>query len=270
MQTLSVCACPTIGAPAVFTRCLTPFAVQHRPFAAPSPLVRLLADTASVPPDVARHDFAEQLSLWLGAVDAVVLHATHQSLKAEKGSSPLGATPFSPEALQAHVQAVRAALVARVCEPVPAADEGPDSGQLRAHPPHTGAEALADAGNPDVGFAPFRQHCLGLQHHMALKIATLRAQVRQVLAHADAPMRQLAELDAVWEQLLAPREQKLFSAVPALLEKRHAHLQATAGLGRYAHEHQAALLAELNVRLLPVVGLVEAFASQADQNELHT
>jgi hypothetical protein len=207
--------------------------VQARAFSAPSPLVRLLADAASVPVDVSRQDFAEKLSLWLGAVDAVTLHGAHQSLNAITGESPLGASPHSPAALVAHFQRVRLTLVAAVSEPV-----------------HL----------PDDSFAPHRQHCQALQRHMGLKIATLRAQVRQVLTHGAASLRQLAELDAAWEQMLTARETKLLSTVPAWLEKRFEHLRGTGELARYAPEQQAVLLAELNVRLLPVVGLVEAFA----------
>ena len=242
MWRLSTRACPTIGAPAPFTHCVIPFTVQARAFSAPSPLVRLLADAASVPVDVSRQDFAEKLSLWLGAFDAVTLHGTHQSLKAVVGQSPLGASPHSPAALEAHFQRVRAALVARVSEPV----------RL-----------------PDDSFAAHRQHCQALQRHMGLKITTLRAQVRQVLAHGAAPLRQLAELDAAWEQMLTARETKLLSTVPTWLEKRFEHLRGTGELARYAPEQQTVLLAELNVRLLPVVGLVEAFAQHNNRHEPH-
>jgi hypothetical protein len=217
-----------------------PFSVQARTFSAPSPLVRLLADAASVSVDVSRQDFAERLSQWLGAVDAVTLHGTHQSLKAVVGGSPLGASPHSPAALEAHFLRVRAELVAAVSEPVHLADDS---------------------------FAPHRRHCLALQHHMGLKIATLRAQVRQVLAHGAAPLRQLAALDAAWEHMLAAREQKLLATVPTLLEKRFEHLRGTGELARYAPEQQTVLLAELNVRLLPVVGLVEAFAQPNNRHQ---
>lgn len=228
--------------PVPLTFCVTSFTVLARAVSAPSPLVRLLADAASVPVDVSRQDFAEKLSHWLGALDAVNLHGTHQSLKTVVGHSPLGASPHSPAALEAHFQRVRAALVARVSEPV----------RL-----------------PDDSFAPHRQHCLALQRHMGLKITTLRAQVRQVLAHGAAPLRQLAELDAAWEQMLTAREAKLLSTVPFWLEKRFGHLCDTGALARYAPEQQTVLLAELNVRLLPVVGLVEAFAQHHNRHETH-
>lgn len=207
--------------------------MQARAPSFPSPLVRLLADAVPSSVDPSRQDFAQKLSHWLGAFDAVTLHGTHQSLKAVVGQSPLGASSHSPAALEAHFQRVRAALVAAVSEPV----------RL-----------------PDDSFAPHRQHCQALQRHMGLKIATLRAQVRQVLAHGAAPLRQLAELDAAWEHMLAAREAKLLATVPTWLEKRFEHLRGTGELARYAPEQQTVLLAELNVRLLPVVGLVEAFA----------
>jgi len=225
---------------------------------APSPLVRLLADTTSVPVDVSRQDFAEQLSQWLGALDAVTLHGTHQSLKSVVGSSPLGTSPHSPAALEVHFQRVRSALVARVSEPVRLPNGAHEGGQSASRLLRAAAEAPLAAG--EASFAPYRQHCQALQRHMGLKIATLRAQVRQVLAHGAAPLRQLSEMDAVWEQMLTTREAKLLSTVTALLEKRFDHLRGAGELARYAPEQQAVLLAELNVRLLPVVGLVEAFA----------
>jgi hypothetical protein len=224
---------------------LIPFAVLSSTFSAPSSLVRLLSDTVSVPVDVSRQDFAEQVSQWLGALDAVKLHGTHQSLKAVVGASPLGVSPHSPAALEAHFQRVRQALVAAVSEP------------MRL---------------PDASFTPWRQQCHALQRHMGLKIATLRAQVRQVLAHGPAPLRQLAELDAAWEQTLTSRETKLLATVPTLLEQRFEHLRSSGApdpLARYAHEQQAVLLAELNVRLLPVAGLVEAFAQHHSRPESH-
>jgi hypothetical protein len=247
---------------------LTPFTVLSSTFSAPSSLVRLLSDTVSVPVDVSRQDFAEQLSQWLGALDAVTLHGTHQSLKSVVGSSPLGASPHSPAALEAHFQRVRSALVARVSEPVRLPDGAHEGGQSASRLLRAAAEAPLAAG--EASFAPYRQHCQALQRHMGLKIATLRAQVRQVLSHGAAPLRQLAELDAVWEQMLTARETKLLGTVPAVLEQRFEHLRRSGApepLARYAHEQQAVLLAELNVRLLPVAGLVEAFAQHHHRPE---
>jgi len=238
-----------------------------------TPLVRLLADLAPAAVDGARQDFAQKVGQWLGAFDAVTLHSAHQSMKALVGDSPLGASPHSPAALKVHFQRVRATLVEAVGESVPGSGDARvdrNSGQSRSRPVPVGAADEAGLTDSDAAsFAVHRQHCQALQRHMGLKIGTLRAQVRQVLAHGSAPLRQLAELDAVWEQMLSVREQKLMSAVPTLLEKRFVQLRDSGQLHRYAPVQRAVLLAELDVRLLPVAGLVEAFDQEANRHNSH-
>jgi len=228
-----------------------------------STLVRLLADVAAAQGDASRQDFAEKLSQWLGALDAVTLHAAHQSLKSVQGDSPLGAPPHTPQALEAHFHRVRTALEAAVCAPVRMPDKGQSPSRLLR------AAVLREGEGDEPGFAPHRQHCQELQRHMGLKVAALRAQVRQVLSHGGPPLRQLAELDAVWEHMLAAREQRLLAAVPVLLERRFEQLCRVGQPERYAPAQQAVLLAELGVRLQPVVGLVEAFGQHARSVDTH-
>lgn len=252
--------------PAAFIHFSIPFTVQASAFSAPSTLVRLLTDTVSVPVDVSRQDFAEKLSKWLGATDAVALHGTHQTLKAAARRSARGTSPHISEEPEALFQRESAALVAWVSGPVRLPDMGYDGGPSPSQWPRSGKTAAAI---DEFGFAPYRQHCLVLQRHMGLKIAALRAQVRHLLDQSPPPLQILAELDAVWESMLAAREQKLLATVPVLLEKRFEHLRAAGDLARYVPEQQAVLLAELNVRLLPTLGLVEAFAQQVNPYKLH-
>ena len=96
-------------------------------------------------------------------------------------------------------------------------------------------------------------------------------------------LRQLAALDAALDKALCERESKLLSTVPLLLRKRFEHLlkahQQTlldtghadkpdtwmkqgAWLARFCHELQTVLLAELDVRLQPTVGLIEALHNE--------
>jgi hypothetical protein len=115
---------------------------------------------------------------------------------------------------------------------------------------------------------------------MELKIAPLRAHTRQVAAKASPRLRQLATLDAVLEQALGGREQKLLAMVPVFLEKRYEQMrrahenggtsdEPTQGsparwLGAFAQEWQAVLLAELEIRLQPVMGLVDALHNEIE------
>ncbi len=101
---------------------------------------------------------------------------------------------------------------------------------------------------------------------MELAVGPLRVRVRKALAMASPALAALAELDAVMEKALGERERALLAGIPALLERRFARLLAAgeevpeAAPGVFGQELQTVLLAELEVRLLPVAGLVEAFA----------
>ena len=114
---------------------------------------------------------------------------------------------------------------------------------------------------------------------MEVKLAALRAQMRQWLSRSTPALRQLAALDGVMEQMLGTREQRLWALLPGYLERRLAHrLQQhqqalqTSGqddapqrwrqpgglLWTFEQDLQALLLAEMQVRLQPIVGLLEA------------
>lgn len=218
----------------------------------------MLNDSAAVDKEVSRQDFAERLSLWLGAFDAVTLDAAHQSLKAVDAGWP--SSLASPASVQEEYHRVRTSLLKAF-------------GQI---------DGLG-APETDGKYAPYRKHYLEQQRQMEAKIGTLRAHVRHILARAATPLGQLAALDAVWEQMLGGREQKLLAVVPALLERRFKHLhkahqqtldvtaqpddpaagrQRGGWLDRFGQELREILVAEMDVRLQPVVGLMEAFSSE--------
>ena len=71
-------------------------------------------------------------------------------------------------------------------------------------------------------------------------------------------------LDAVLDEMLVDREQKLMSAVPVFLERRFEALRRQQSVGWpdvFDEEMRQLLLAELDDRLQPVAGLVEAFSN---------
>jgi hypothetical protein len=121
---------------------------------------------------------------------------------------------------------------------------------------------------PDYG--AFHKRYLDQQRQMELRIGPFRAHVREVMARASARLQQLAALDAVLEQTLGPREQRLMGSVPVFLERRFELLRqaqpaavpqgASRWLAQFENEFQQVLLAELNSRLQPVVGMMEAFS----------
>jgi hypothetical protein len=116
----------------------------------------------------------------------------------------------------------------------------------------------------EVSYAPFHQRHLDLQRQMEQMITALRDHVRQTLCRVSPRLRQLAVLDAAFEQVLAPREQKLLPGASTLLKRRFEQLRAAHdGLEAFRREWREALLAELDVRLEPVAGLVDAWSNES-------
>jgi hypothetical protein len=241
----------------------------------------LLGDLASVDVAASRQDVAERLSLWLGVFDGITLHATHQSittLDKEKTSDVLLARSF---ALEEEFHKVRTALV----KDITASSASPVIGK-RVRDPVLQPEAVTKTDARDAehaGYAPYHQRYLDQQRHMALRVDALRAHVRQAIAKVSPQLGQLASFDAVMDQMLGGREKKLLATVPVLLERRFGHLRKThqlalaaaqlpddpalwtepsGWLDAFGKELQEVLLAELEVRMQPVVGLIEAFSNE--------
>ncbi len=222
-----------------------------------SRLVRLLGDWTPPVAAVPGMDFAERLGLWLNAFDAIALQAAHQSIKAIKPSSdrPEQAPRSRPEPVDADLQRVRGALANAIAQdPLP-------------------------GGAADAAYSAYRQRHAELQRHMDQMVGHLRDHVRQAMSRLSPRLRRLAALDAALERWLAPREQAVLPAVAALAERRfeqlrRAHRAALDADGRqddpalwreaggwlhaFERDWRQALSAELDLRLEPVAGLIEA------------
>ena len=208
-----------------------------------SPLVRLLGRWTPVEGDAAGADVAERLSLWVSAFDAIGLQAAQQSIRTVQTALPgkrLEARPAGADALAAELQRVRATLARAV------------------------AQDLPDAAETEVGYAPYQQRHLELQRRMALAITPLRDHVRHTLSRMSPRLRQLAALDAMLEQVVAPREQQLLQTVPALMQRRYEQRRREAGDWQesFGKDWRELLLAEVDLRLEPVAGLIEALGNE--------
>jgi len=201
-------------------------------------LVRLLAGMAETPQRLGepRAAFADGLVQWVGWTDAIALSAALE----RPASAARSQGRYADE--HAEYERVRAALTQAIGREVQSA----------------GRSAL-EAG---MGFAPYRQCCLARQQAMGLAVGALRERVRAAVAAAGGELARLAAVDAVLAQALTLQEQRLFAAVPARLEKHYqrccADLPTEAGLDALRANLQALLLAELDLRLQPVEGLLAA------------
>lgn len=201
-----------------------------------SALVRQLAGWLPASADVPRQDMAERLGDWLNVADAIALHSLHQTLPSV--TTRRAAVKTGAADARAELQRLRATL-----------------SQAITTPPHPPTDAA------DTEFAPHHQRCLDQQRRMEMGIDALRGHLRQTLAASSPRLAQLAALDATLDQMLGGREQKLLAGLPAFLKARfeqlrQAHPDAWPPL--FEQDFQQALLAELDLRLQPVVGMIEA------------
>lgn len=222
-----------------------------------SRLIRVLADLAmldTAPPGAA---FAERLGLWVAFTDAIRLHAVHSASTPATQPRTAGAAPGPAQAFAQLRTELEDAI-------------------------RRGAATLPDSSD----YEPWRRHYVAQQRDMEQKLGPLRATLREALDQSTPALRQLAALDAAFDTILVEREARLLSSLPLLLKRRFAHLQQAqrtpegpdpalhpqpgAWLAGFGQELQTVLLAELDLRLQPALGLLEAFENeQAQQQTQH-
>lgn len=196
---------------------------------------------------------AERLGGWMDWIDAIALQ---QALAAPSDDTPPDAA--SLRAAQDWAGAAWERLMAEL--------------QSGFRDPTLAREsALADAPILPLqdALAPYRLHHSQQQRSMLARIGGLRERMRNRLSQGcGARLARLAALDAVFERALAERERRWLGGLPALLAQRAAQLHA-ADPARwrtpYWAEQQRALQAELEQRLQPLRGLIEALQDEAVQ-----
>lgn len=224
-----------------------------------SRLIRCLADLTLVDEVPPGNAFAQKLGLWLNFTDAIHLFAAHNADVSNIPGLSAPSHSHKPARLGDEVTRLRASLtqaISKSCMPSAAKGRAPSAAPAPDEPLD-----LAEA------YEPFKRLYLAQQRDMELHIHPLRARVRERLALSSPALRRLAALDAAFDAILKEREGKLLAAVPSLLEQRFRQLgqsdqQATSWLTRFRTELQTVLLAELDLRLQPTVGLVEAYNNQ--------
>lgn len=227
---------------------------SQRPVVRGPAFIRLLARLADVRPAESSRSLPDRLSQWLDWNHALALST------ALEGKSPATDSGVSADdnPVQDECASVRRAL----------AQSGSDAcATVRA--------GQASVTGAVVEYANFRQCYLARQRAMQAATGRLRDRLRDRLAGASAPMARLAEVDAVMEAVLSPREHALLASVPDLLGMHFERLRDKAfdpGVGTglapasargpwlevFRNDMQSVLLAELDVRFQPVEGLLAA------------
>lgn len=216
-------------------------------------LVARLADVDVAPPGASLPD---RLGQWIDWTRAVALS---RALDAAPASVDVAAAAPDADAAHDDCSRTRAALAAAI------------AGDPRLAPPVLRAGESVTAQFPD--FEYFRACHRAHQQAMQAQTGRLRGQLRDRLAAGPPAMVRLADVDAVLEGVLSPKEQSLLAIVPGLLHARFDRLRRAAGqppgdahadaaddgwLRTFRRDLREALLAELDVRFQPLEGLLAA------------
>ena len=244
----------------------------RRPHFHSARLVRTLVDLAVLEPCGPDTEIAAKLGAWTGFTDAITLSRIHNT---EAREPKVATQPTDASALVHEVSRVRAALEqsitsygapgvnkSRIALPTPQSDTSIEEASL---------------------YTPYRRYHQNHQRNLEQAVRGLRSNVRATVAKASPKLRQLAMLDASYEGILQEREAHLLSTIPTLFERNFhqlckAHQQRMvesqqtdspllwlapgAWLTRFLHNLHAALLDELDLRLQPTLGLLEAFTTE--------
>ena len=200
--------------------------------------IRLLARLAEIDVAPPGRSLPDRLGQWLDWNHAL-------SLASALDGRPDTAAPATPAAGDLHAECARSREVLATA--------------IRNDPLLAPGAPLP--AEPDYG--DFRQLCLARQRALQATTGRLRGQLRDALMQASPGQARLAEVDAVMEAALAPREHALLAGVPALLGRRFERLRAAgqaapAWFDGFRRDVQNVLLAELDLRFQPVDALLAA------------
>ena len=250
--------------------------VQPRARLHSSELLRFLASQGMADPAADTGDVGQSLGEWLDFRQAIALQGFIGTV-----DDP-AAVPAKPTArVDAAVLHKRFTEVRNALEMSIVKGSVPALGLVRIELP------LAELDHPidiKTAFDPFRRFFTGHQRQMDNIIRSLRVQLRGMLDKGTTAHRQLSSLDAIFENVLRVRESRLLGKISTQFEKRFAKLlkqhmkvlhgaaeadepapRTTPWLEPLREDMRTALLAELDLRLQPILGLIEALTPKTTQ-----
>lgn len=144
--------------------------------------------------------------------------------------------------------------------------------------------------NHEAAYEPYRKFYVRRQRELAVNIRKLGSEIRAAVSGLSPRLARLSVLDRGLCDILSARSQELFAVVPKLLGKRFGQLldenwqtrprepaakdlaqwmKPGGWIGHFCGEMQQLLLAEMEVRSLPVMGMVEALSDESIRNRTH-
>ncbi|AQA18325.1 hypothetical protein BST95_08860 [Halioglobus japonicus] len=237
-----------------------------------SRLVRFLSDLAVTDTQVSHRQFTERLGQWIDFSDSITLSDAHaRDLEIEDDAALADFSDgITQEFLRARSTLIQAAMRSFF----------PSSGPTRIKWPTQESEIPKDA---EAAMAPYLKFYQSQQMDIETKIRGLHLRTREASSALSTKLARICAIDAALGDALAPRSRRFFAAIPALLQSRLEFLfgeyQVAVEAGstpadawantreQYRRESQGLLLAEIEARLLPALGLIEALNEETPHED---
>jgi hypothetical protein len=246
-------------------------APKHNPVRG-SKLVRLLSEYKMTNIEVSHNNFAERLGLLVDLSDSVTLSESLRAIPKMSHKLADGKVDAKCDHLVQEFLTQRSIIFKSILK----------SFDLNAVfiPFKLPAPTSNTSNKEAINFDPYKRFYLLHQSELDFKTEKLRTFVRKIITDRSLNLAQLAELDKTFSQSMMVHTRKRFSIVPKLLEIRFKQLfseyretfkdsdfvdkplfwiNETGWLTQFYSEMQQLLLAEFDVRLQPIIGLVEAY-----------
>ncbi|PID43866.1 MAG: hypothetical protein CSB48_03515 [Proteobacteria bacterium] len=247
-------------------------------------LVRFLAGITESDAPLSHEQFCQRLARWFDIAESDRLADTLWQLpriRFDRGESDNEPDVEQPaRRVQALFISQRKAMAEAVLNSF-----SPGVGYVRIRLPGTKKQ---DEAGESPGYEAYRRFYLAHQREMEAKVAQLQDKVREEASALSVELARLAALDRVVIESLGFQSKKWMARIPRILARRFDALRDEAEKGgceeacsdgassedgkpvwlnTFCNELQGVLLAELEVRLLPALGLVEAVNEQVDRNK---
>lgn len=223
-----------------------------------SRLVRFLSDLSVANTRVSHRKFTERLGQLIDFADSINLSDAHaRALHVESTSVGAFRDGVSDEFLRARSGIIQQSMRAFFPGNGPARNRWPP---LEPEPP----------SSPDSAAAPYLRFYVAQQAEVEARVRGLHLRTRDAVGELSPRLARLCALDTALNEALALHSRRCLATVPRLLAQRLAFLFETSLDGeitaevwsntreQYRRESQGLLLAEIELRLLPTVGLIEA------------
>ena len=244
-----------------------------------SRLIRLLSDLAVAEDEASPEHFAERLGRLIDLPGSIALASVHSKLSTTAKPGLGAGTGSSSESAMEEVLRARMAIMQSIVNSF-----APDAGISWSSLPRVNAHTPAKEA---ASYEHYQVFYVNQQKEIAFKVDKLKVSIRVAVSARSARLARLAALDATLDQTLSASAQQLFAEVPRLLGNRfqylrQRHQQAIAAqqceddllswsapggwLEQFTGEMRWVLLAELEARLQPVLGLMEALDEEVEKS----